>query len=241
MDTSETTLPMGFDRASIVEAATDPSVVSLRMSLARFASEQFKKAGDILHVVGHVWGTDRKTGASPFGHGSDEYVGIAVVLLIASELTECSANLFEAGQSYAAAALLRQMVELEYLAWAFEARDHDAEKWLRSDKNERQEFFKPSKLRDAAKGRFRGKDYGYHCELGGHPTPQSLILLENDALTSQLLLSDLLGHVGRIWDHIAGWARENKEDSLLAHHKVLVPRFIEWKSRDLLTRLPPPP
>ena len=75
-----------------------------------------------------------------------------------------------AGWHYAAAALVRQLVEVEYLAWAFDARDSDAERWLRSTAEERRDFFAPAKLRKAAQGKFRGKDYGHHCEMGGQST-----------------------------------------------------------------------
>jgi hypothetical protein len=101
-------------------------------------------------------------------------------------------------------ALLRHMVEIEYLGWAFETRNGDGARGLRCDQPERQEFSKPAKLRAAAQETFRGKDYGYHCELGGHPVPGASPLLRGDAAISQLLLSDLLGHVGRIWDHLVG-------------------------------------
>ena len=160
---------------------------------------------------------------------------MSVLLRVTGQLISASADLFAGGHQYAAAALLRQMVEIEYLAWAFEVRDGDGERWLRSDQHERQEFFKPAKPRAAAQGKFRGKDYGYHCELGGHPVPQAGILLRGDSAIGQLLLSDLLGHVGRIWDHLVGWARqnENRGPILERSHEMSV-RFEEWKSRDQL-------
>jgi hypothetical protein len=76
----------------------------------------------LLHLSGHIVGPDRKSGASPVGHGSDETVAIALLLRIAAELIEASNDLFMNGKAYAAAALIRQMVEVEYLAWAFETR-----------------------------------------------------------------------------------------------------------------------
>ena len=79
---------------------------------------------------------------------------MSVLLRVAGQLTSASADLFADGRHYAAAALLRQMVEIEYLAWAFETRDGDGERWLRSNQQERQEFFKPAKLRAAAQGKF---------------------------------------------------------------------------------------
>ena len=164
-------------RESIVAAATDELLKACRRDLAQFSAEQFLEVGKELHVLGHIIGSDRKTGSSSFGHGNDETAAISLLLRIASQLISASADLFDDGRHYAAAALLRQMVEIEYLAWAFETRDGDARRWLRSDERERQEFFKPAKLRAAAQGKFRGKDYGYHCELGGHPVPRSRLLL----------------------------------------------------------------
>lgn len=114
------------------------------------------------------------------------------------------------GHPYAGAALLRQVVEVEYLAWAFSVRDKDAQAWLRSDKKERQKFFAPVKLREASGGKFRNKDYGYHCELGGHPTPTSRILFNNRTQTNQLLLSDLIGHAEQIWNYFVVWPNKMK-------------------------------
>lgn len=179
--------------------------MELRAALAKFASQKFHQVGTVLHLTGHIIGPDRALSASPFGHGSDEVVGISLLLRIASQLVSASTDLFRDGRSYAAAALVRQIVELEYLAWAFESRDRDTERWLRSNEQERQDLFRPAKLRKAAQGKFRSKDYGYHCELGGHPVPKAAILLSDDSAISQLLLSDLLGHVGRIWDHRSPW------------------------------------
>ncbi len=191
-------------REAISRSANDPAQIATRVELARFAAQRFGDIGNLLHLSGHIVGGDRKSGASPFGHGSDETAAISLLLRIASQLISGSTDLFLDGRAYAAAALIRQMVEVEYLAWAFETRDHDAERWLRSSKDERQEFFTPAKLRKAAGERFRSKDYGYHCELGGHPVPTSTILFRDEPTTSQMLLSASLGHAGRIWDHLVG-------------------------------------
>jgi hypothetical protein len=230
-------------RKAMAAAANNKSVIACRYELAKFSANQLEESGTELHVIGHLIGPDRAQGKSPFGHGNDETVAVSVLLRVAGQLISASADLFADGRQYAAAALLRQMVEIEYLAWAFETRDGDAERWLRSDQLERQEFFKPAKLRAAAgQGTFRGKDYGYHCELGGHPVPQAGILLGGDSAIGQLLLSDLLGHVGRIWDHLVGWARQNENGGpILQRSRGMSIRFQEWKSKDLLVDLPPPP
>lgn len=103
-------------------------------------------------------------------------------------------------------------------------------------------FFTPAKLRQAAAGRFRGKDYGYHCELGGHPVPGAAILLGDNTTTVELLLSDWLGHTGRIWNHAIGWARTTQcSDALREVNDEMVTRYSEWRAADRLVDLPPPP
>jgi hypothetical protein len=67
-----------------------------------------------LHVIGHLIGPDRVQGESPFGHGNDQTVAVSVLLRVAGHLISASANLFADGRQYAAAALVRQMVEIEY-------------------------------------------------------------------------------------------------------------------------------
>jgi len=145
-------------RKAITAAANDNGLTTFRYQLAKFCSSQLDEAGTELHVLGHIIGSDRASGVSPFEHGNDETVAGSVLLRVASQLISASADLFADGRHYAAAALLRQMVEIEYLAWAFETRDGDAERWLRSSQEERLEVFKPAKLRAAAQGKFRGKD-----------------------------------------------------------------------------------
>jgi len=169
-------------------------------------------------------------------------VAVSLLLRVAGPLVSASADLFTDGRHYAAAALLRQLVEVEYLAWAFDARDSDAERWLRSTAEERRDFFAPAKLRKAAQGKFRSQDYGHHCEMGGHPVPSSAILLNGDEINCQLLLSDLLGHTGRIWDHLLDWSA-NQSWALPLHKRkeLMFSAYVAWKKVDKLLELPPPP
>jgi hypothetical protein len=229
-------------RELIGKYGTDPALSRVRLELSYLAAEVFSDAGKELHVAGHVLGSDRVTGASPFGNGTDETVGVSAILRVGGELIFSAARLFELKHTYSAAALLRQLVEVEYLAWAFENRKDDAQLWLRSDRKTREEFFRPAKLRAAANHRFRGVDYSYHCELGGHPVPGGLALLTNgpDGF-DQLLLSDLLGHVGRIWDHVVGWAKQSQHgESIRIRSLRMSERFRDWKAADRLVDLPPP-
>jgi hypothetical protein len=223
-------------------AASDGPLIRSRVELAQRAANVFGLAGRDLYLMGHIIGPDRVAGRSPWGHGTDETVAVSVLLRMASQLVSASADLFQDGRHYAAAALLRQIVEIEYLAWAMETRDRDGERWLRSDRAERETFFRPAKLREASEGRFRGKDYGYHCELGGHPVPGANVLLGDDAQVAQILVADLLGHTGRIWDHLVGWAtRSDQGEPISKRAPELSEAFAAWKSEDPLARLGPPP
>jgi hypothetical protein len=234
------------DRDVMRRIATDCKLIEVRRDLAQFTSATFAQAGELLHAFGHIVGSDRVEGRSPFGHGSDDTVAVSLLLRIASELVSASNDLFADGRHYAASALLRQLVEIEYLAWAFETRDQDGEQWLRSTKAERQSFFTPAKLRKAADGRFRSVDCGFHCELGGHPVPRGTILLHDDLAVAQLMLSDLLGHTGRIWDHVAAWVKSDSlrlasfGDHVYALNQEMVRRYSLWKAADSLGTLPPP-
>lgn len=64
-------------------AATDELLTKLRTELSHFAVESFADAGRELHAHGHPIASDRSTGRSPFGHGSDETVAVSMLLRIA--------------------------------------------------------------------------------------------------------------------------------------------------------------
>lgn len=223
-------------------AAVDPIAIAARMDFARYTSDTFKDVGTKLHVWGHMLGTDRCNGLSPFGHGDDAAVAVSMLLRIGCQLVSGCADLIADGRHYAGAALVRQLVEVEYLAWAFETKDAEAARWLRSTKEERLSFFSPAKLRKAAGGRFRSADYGYHCELGGHPVPGSWRLLNDNTATAQLMLSDCLCHSTRVWGHVFEWAKAYTLGKIVRDkHEAMGKRFAEWQRLDGLTKLPPPP
>ncbi|UWQ19240.1 hypothetical protein [Jannaschia sp. M317] len=235
-----------FAKQLTTKEQSKPELATMRIETTIFVANSFRQFGEILRSSGQIMGTDRREGRSPFQFGSDEVYGVSLLLRVAAELSENTIRLFEAKQTYAAAALLRQIVEIEYLAWAFDQRDCDAEKWVRSDKNDRWKLFRPAKLREAADGKFRAKDYGYHCEMGGHPTPSAMTLLQNDPLVIQLLTSDLLGHISGIWEHFVRWGNQHQElDAIFAHYQSLgetTGKFLrDWKAVDHLAGLGPPP
>lgn len=229
-------------RSVIARASQDPAQRKARLDFLSCASDAFRDVGEMLHVFGHILGDDRKSGLSPFGHGDDEKVGIALLLQIAAQIVSASTQLLQDGRAYAGCALIRQLVEVEYLAWAFETRDAEAARWLRSDKKERQNFFAPRILRDAANGKFRAKDYSYHCEMGGHPTPFASSLLKNDDEINQLMLGDMITHARKIWVHLGTWAVGSNAGSMFhKHNDRLFELWSAWRQIDELCEMPPPP
>lgn len=227
-------------------AALDPDIIAERMALAAFTAETFRHVGDKLHAIGYVSGTDRRDGVSPFGYGDDATVAVSLMLRIGSQLVSGAADLIADGRFYAGSSLVRQLVEVEYLAWAFETKSEEASRWLRSNRKERLNFFSPAKLRKESGGKFRSEDYSVHCELGGHPVPDSWKLLHDDAVFPQCMLSDSLGHSERIWNHVVGWATESSNGSCVLSSEdeklnEMSARYAKWKQADPLTVLPPPP
>ncbi len=137
----------------------------------------FRNAGQLLWVGGYLFGPDRAAGVSPFRYGSDATVALGTVCRIASELIEGVSGLLRADNLYAASALVRQLVEVEYLAWALSEDEEEAAAWIRSSHDDRMRLWQPRHIRARSEGRFRGSDYQQHCERGGHPTPQARALL----------------------------------------------------------------
>lgn len=166
-------------------------------------TDVLQRAGDQLHVGGFLIGPDRAAGTSAWGNGDDALVGLARLCQTAAALVAGATSLLAAGNGYAASALNRQLVEVEYLAWAFGEDEEEARSWLRSSKQERLQRWQPRHLRERSAGRFRGSDYGEHCEYGGHPTPDGCrTLLTADDVQLEILLYEVLHHGWSAWQYL---------------------------------------
>lgn len=223
-------------------SVNDPQQATLRLTTSRRLASALQAIGKHAFVSGHILGTDRRDGRSPFGHGSDAVVAVSRLASIASELLSASADLIADGRVYAGSALLRQLVEVEYLARAFAKDSDEASKWLRRDKQQRMKFFSPRKLRESSDGFFRDGDYTWHCEMGGHPVPDSGALLENRNNLGQLLLSDAIGHAGRIAGFTLGFLKDREALLEMDHvERAVEDALTDWRNGDDLTNLPPHP
>ena len=242
MTSNSSQIPAQDDVMNTIRTVADSEALKRhRDELARFAAGIFADAGKKLDRLATISRDTKSENVTE--EASDETTTVSILLQISSQIVSASADLFFDGRAYAAAALLRQMVEVEYLAWAVDVRDQDGKRWLRSDKKQRMTLFSPAKLRRAAKGKFRSQDYSFHCEFGGHPTPVgAAMLLNRHQSEAQILLADLLGHAGRIWDHVVRWGKRSSHgDPILDHSQQMLARFSAWKSQDPLANIPPPP
>lgn len=91
--------------------------------------------------------------------------------------------------TYAASALVRQLVEVEYLAWACAHDEAETLDWVTSDSTKRMQRWQPRHLRMRAGDRFDATDYKHHCEYGGHPTPAGILTLNGPTIAQPELIA----------------------------------------------------
>ena len=119
-------------------------------------------------------------------------------------LTSGMYQLADHGNLYPASALLRQLVEAEFIMWRFAQDVNSMAAWLNSTEEDRRTAWRPSVIYRDKNNEYRQKDYAGHCELCGHPTPigariaagvQSFIPLAS-------LFSDEIHHSRDAWQHL---------------------------------------
>jgi len=124
---------------------------------------------------------------------------------MASELVTGAVALLDNGQRFAASALIRQLLETEYLLKAFLLDFADAARWAASSPGDIRKSFAPRTMR--AVGGFSNREYRQHCDMGGHPAPSGRALLrfnlaippnEDDFMTASVW-GDLAQHLRRLW------------------------------------------
>lgn len=187
-------------RAAARAALLDPEVREIRHECLQRLAEGLEWAGNVLRIAGTMVGRSPSPGVPP----DPRLVGMGYVANTASSLLHGALMLHDAGNGYATAALVRQVVETEYLAWAFAEDQEEAGAWLVSSQSDRISRWQPKHIRKRSAGRFRGKDYGDHCEKGGHPTPVGCRFFFTDGAdvrTAGLLVDSLL-HGRSTWRYL---------------------------------------
>ncbi len=182
------------------ELAEDPAAIASRLAVCQAVALALSRVGHTFWLTGWLVGPDRKSGVSAFKFGNDGAVGLATVAQIGGELAKGAIQLLQAENLYAASALMRQLVEVEYLVKAFESENEVAAEWLRADREERRKFWSPERLRSRTGGVFLRTDYWHHCDMGGHPTREGMSLLPGHArMNSGYIWVELARHLKSIW------------------------------------------
>lgn len=217
------------------QVTTDRQLARLRCKTIAGVAPKLEAAGFSLQNFGNAADNDETFSSLPGDESRAAAYTVGELGRIAAELAGVSGELLCGERHYAGAALLRQIVEIEYLTWAFAQEKRDAVEWLNSTSEDRRSYFRAARLRKLAGDRFKDKDYWHHCEQGGHPVPGAggLIGGSNQA-AAQILLVDLLLHCWRIADALRHWVLLPTNDSievpepLKAAHRLLR----AWGERD---------
>lgn len=119
---------------------------------------------------------------SPTAHGiGDERIYAAgLVIEIAGDVAESAVMLTQTGHVYTAQALMRNLIECEYLLAYFAAKPDAARDWLRTDDATRRTQWTPQKLRNRMRGIFQDEEYWRHSN-SSHPSPWGLFSLTDEA------------------------------------------------------------
>lgn len=195
------------------EILLDPELQELRREFADVAADalidvaswvgfdSFLGGGDI-----PARGTHSAQELDPDRHLA--FRAVATVIEMAAELAAGTVQLLDKDKRYAAGALIRQLIEADYLLTAFDEEFTRAAQWARSTPDEIRRSFGPKSMR--ATGGFSDHEYWRHCDMGGHPSPSGRVLLrfngaahpaEDEFLTASMW-GDLAQHLRRTWQRV---------------------------------------
>ena len=148
------------------------------------------------------------------GAAFDEFRAVAAVTCMCAELADAAVTMSAKGRSYAVAAVLRQLIECEYLLAHFAIDLEQARNWWISTPAQIRKEFETKTMRKA--GDFSDTEYWMHCDAGGHPNPKGAFYVEwldpgrrTWPVAREELSIDLGLHLHRTWNAI---------DRLLAKH-----------------------
>jgi hypothetical protein len=149
----------------------------------------------------------RRVAAYGLSEGRRRAVGM--VAQMGTELAHGARVLYESEQWYAGAALVRQLIEVEYVLWLFGQDPTEVDRWSAARPEDMRQVFSPAEMRKRSNGHFDADEYSNHCTLGGHPRKAGVVLLQdwltvvggkaNEALIPTELWSDLAQHIVRLW------------------------------------------
>ncbi len=180
------------------KAICDPDLAKPRRRVCSTLAKQLSACGERLWAFGFA--------------PRDFRTAISIVLQFGGSLATGAGALAAYDNWYAASALVRQLVEIQYLLRLFSLDPNEALAWLTATQQELRTVFSPSRMRQRLpEGQFRHQEYRSHCEIGGHPNPGAHYLLPARIAkqhlppfgTNEVFWVDLAQHLVRIWRDVA--------------------------------------
>lgn len=190
-----------------VAASDNAEIVQARNNVISSAAAALKSTAELTHVGGFI-------------RNDKQALALALVAYIGSELANGIRILVKDELLYASAALLRQLIEVEYLAFLGYAEPARLARWYSSPPDDIRREFTPGKMRKASNGLFADHEYWTHCENGGHPHPHGRKLLDaypQSMNISAYLLPDICQHMRRLWTSVRLGSEEQNRADCIAH------------------------
>lgn len=132
----------------------NPQAAALRESTCRVLADALSTTGAVL------WA---------FGSADQPRRSIAAAIQMGGETARGAVLLLRDNNRYGAAALVRQVVEIEYLLCLFALDRDEPLRWASSDQEAVRKEYQPARMRERCGDRFRSAEYSSHCQVGGHP------------------------------------------------------------------------
>jgi hypothetical protein len=164
---------------------------------------------------------------SAYGLSEGRRRSLGMVGQMSAELIGASAELFQMERWYPGAALVRQIVEIEYILYLFANDPSEADRWLSLSPVEAKNYFMPAKMRERSGGVFNADEYSAHCRFGGHPRKYGVALLsdwmvvadgKNDEETIPVSVwMDLSEHAIRSWRYFIDGIRKISPSNFYAN------------------------
>lgn len=175
-----------------ISQLSNPHAAVLRESTCRTLAEALSATGAVL------WA---------FGLAEQPRRAIAAAIQMGGETARGAGLLLRDNNRYGAAALVRQVVEIEYLLCLFALDGDEPSKWASSDLDAVKKEYQPARMRERCGGRFRPDEYAKHCQVGGHPRfASSYVLPEHirlGPLSDPVVFAagwvDLAQHLVQMW------------------------------------------
>lgn len=171
------------------DAAANDLIVSARFGVLDAGGNTFQRIADLIQTSGWMSRDDRE-------------LAVALLSRLASEPAAGIALMCRQSYLYAAGALLRRSIEIEYLMFLGYIGAANLARWYRADAKELRKVFSPQRMRNASDALFRDQEYRLHGGVGGHPHPRARMLLnayETPLAPVASLLPDAVHHLRRLW------------------------------------------